>query len=365
VSGTRHHGQQCLNRRPRDATLRHLGMCSGRGNLRGLRCCDTSKRILGVVSQLSWLGEWSAEAVRGALSATTPALAGAAMVLRGGIDANPEWSSGSAVVGGRFLAKFALSAPTARRLWHEAWVLAALGGRPGLRLPALVAACDDPVHLVMALTAGGPLSYDLVNAASGPQVRQIGAELAAFLAGLHQPATMARVTAALGRVGAPEPGAQATTGELRARLGRWIRPGQAAAVRRWCDWADDALARPGEDVFVHGDLHGYNQVWDQRRRRLRLVVDLETSGAADGEYDLRYVPALGPGVGLLLATAESYAARTGRPLSLDRVMAWHVRTALGDALWRSEAGIGLPDGGTPPGYVDQLAARFDALELRI
>lgn len=315
------------------------------------------------MSGLGWLGEWSAEAVRGALSATAPALAGGALVLRGGFDANPEWSSGSAVAGGRFLAKFALSAPTARRLWHEAQVLGALGGRPGLRLPALVAACDDPVHLVVELAAGGPLSYDLVSSASGPQVRQIAGELAGFLAGLHQPATLARVAAAVGAVGAPDPGPQATTGELRARLGRWIRPGQAAAVGRWCDWADAVLARPGRDVFVHGDLHGHNQVWDQRRRRLRLVVDLETSGAAEAEYDLRYVPALGPGVGLLAATAESYAARTGRALSLDQIMAWHVRTALGDALWRSEAGIPLPGGGTPPGYVDQLAERFAALRL--
>ena len=83
---------------------------------------------------------------------------------------------------------------------------------------------------------------------------------------------MAWVTAALGRVGAPDPGPQATTGELRARLGRWIRPGQAAAVRRWCDWADDALARPGEDVFVHGDLHGYTgrSAIGQRRRRVSI-----------------------------------------------------------------------------------------------
>ena len=319
--------------------------------------------ILGVVSGLSWLGEWSAEAVRRTLSSSAPALAEGDLVLRGGLDANPEWSSGSAVASGRFLAKFALSAPTARRLWHEARVLGALGGQPGLRLPRLVAVGHDPVHLVVALVVGGPLSYDLVSASTGGQVRRIGAELAAFLAALHRPATMTRVQAALGLVGPPDPGPQATTGELRARLGTWIRPGQADLVRRWCDWADQVLARPGSEVFAHGDLHGYNQVWDQDRRRLRVVVDLETSGAAEAEYDLRYVPALGPGVALLTATARSYAARTGQTLDLRRAMAWHVRTALGDALWRSEAGLPLPDGGTPSGYVDQLAARFDALRL--
>jgi hypothetical protein len=44
-------------------------------------------------------------------------------------------------------------------------------------------------------------------------------------------------------------------------------------------------------------------------------------------------------------------------------MAWHLRAALGDALWRSEAGIPLADHGTPPGWVDDLAARFTLLGM--
>lgn len=43
-----------------------------------------------------------------------------------------------------------------------------------------------------------------------------------------------------------------------------------------------------------------------------------------------------------------YQKLTGRRLSVERVMAWDLRTALGDALWRSEAGIPLPDHRTPP-----------------
>jgi hypothetical protein len=39
-------------------------------------------------------------------------------------------------------------------------------------------------------------------------------------------------------------------------------------------------------------------------------------------------------------------------------MAWHLRTARDDALWRSEAGIPLTDHRTPPERVDDLAARF-------
>jgi hypothetical protein len=44
-------------------------------------------------------------------------------------------------------------------------------------------------------------------------------------------------------------------------------------------------------------------------------------------------------------------------------MAWHLRTVLGDALWRSEAGIPLTDHRTPPERVDDLAARFTMLGI--
>jgi len=58
-----------------------------------------------------------------------------------------------------------------------------------------------------------------------------------------------------------------------------------------------------------------------------------------------------------------YQQITGRQLSLQRVMAWHMRAALGDALWRSEAGIPLADHRTPPEWVDDLAGRFRALGI--
>ena len=44
-------------------------------------------------------------------------------------------------------------------------------------------------------------------------------------------------------------------------------------------------------------------------------------------------------------------------------MAWHLRNALGDALWRSEAGLRLADHRTPPEWVDDLAARFGVLGI--
>ena len=54
---------------------------------------------------------------------------------------------------------------------------------------------------------------------------------------------------------------------------------------------------------------------------------------------------------------------TALPLAVDRVMAWHLRTALGDALWRSEAGIPLPGHRSPTDWIDDLSARFDQLGI--
>ena len=44
-------------------------------------------------------------------------------------------------------------------------------------------------------------------------------------------------------------------------------------------------------------------------------------------------------------------------------MAWHVRQALGDVLWRSEAGLPLPDYRSPGAWVDDIAARLRELSI--
>jgi hypothetical protein len=56
-----------------------------------------------------------------------------------------------------------------------------------------------------------------------------------------------------------------------------------------------------------------------------------------------------------------YEMLTSTKLDVDRIMAWHLRTVLGDALWRAGAGIPLPDKRTPVQWVDDLTARFTAL----
>jgi hypothetical protein len=46
-------------------------------------------------------------------------------------------------------------------------------------------------------------------------------------------------------------------------------------------------------------------------------------------------------------------------------MAWHVRHALGDVLWRSQAGIPLADHRSPSAWVDDIAARLRGLNINI
>lgn len=273
--------------------------------------------------------------------------------------ADPLWWSSSTVVGGRFHVKFAWSRPAAHRLAHEIGVLAALASEPGVPfLPKVVASSTQPVLLVTELVPG----VSLLEVIASIHPDQAGQQLACFLAALHHPAACQRTEAELGELtGAllPPP----TTGALREWFGQWIRPDQRRLIMRWCDWADAVLDSPGPSVLVHGDLHGDNQVWDGDT--LRLVADFETAGAAEPEYDLRTFPgpAMGPGVELLTAVMRRYQRITRRRLSADRIMAWHLRTALGDVLWRSEAGIPLADQRTPPEWVEDLATRFGLLGI--
>ena len=136
-------------------------------------------------------------------------------------------------------------------------------------------------------------------------------------------------------------------------------------MRRWCDWVDRVLDdRPAlPEVLVHGDLHGYNQVWDPATASLLAVVDFEASGVADRHFDLRYLPSNARGPELVLAVVDAYDGLSGQRLELERIMAWHVLTALGDALWRTEAGVALPGGGTATTYVDALKALLAKLDL--
>jgi aminoglycoside phosphotransferase (APT) family kinase protein len=309
-----------------------------------------------------WLAEGSATALAGALREVAPELSGYPIVIPGDTDQpDPQWQASSAFLGEEFVAKFAWSRPAGLRVRHEIGVLAALAPVVPY-LPEVVVGSTDPLLLVTRRVPGTPL----FAVADAIDLDQAGRQLARFLAALHHPAARARVEAEVGArpVGYP----LATTGMLRDRFATWVDPGRYRSVLRWCDWADTVLAdtglaRPGHAVLVHGDLHGDNQVWN--RGELRLVVDFETAGTAEPEYDLRTFPgpALGPGTELLTAIMRHYQPLAGRPLSVERIMAWHVRQALGDVLWRTDAGIPLADHRTPPDWVDDLSARFAELGL--
>lgn len=228
------------------------------------------------MDRLGWLSEYSEPALRSALRVAGAGLDRLPLELTGTNDlGRPTWASGSATVDARFLCKFAFSEPTAARVWHEARVLKLVAGLPAFDVPEVVAASPDPACLATRIVAGGvPLSYDLVRASLPARGDALGAELAGFLANLHAPQILALARERLDDpLRIPEPGLQATTDELRLRFMPMMDARQRARVRRWCDWVDERLAAPAEPVFVHGDFHPYNQLWDPRELRLLLVAD--------------------------------------------------------------------------------------------
>jgi aminoglycoside phosphotransferase (APT) family kinase protein len=306
---------------------------------------------------MRWLSEPSPAAVTEALRAAVPELSGLPFDIPdlSGQD-DPVWQTSSAALGEDFFVKFAWSRAAARFVLHQISVLGALGCEPAVPfLPEVVASSTDPLILVTRRVRGSSL-FKVVDSIDTDHA---GLQLARFLAALHGDETRRRVEAVTGAVTAWYP--MVTTSALRERFGRWVRAEQQRKVAGWCDWADEILAEPCPLVLVHGDLHGDNQVWDGGE--LKVVLDFENVGTGEPEYELRGFPGpgMGPGLELLTAVMRHYERMTGRGLSTERVMAWHIRQALGDALWRSEAGIPLPDHRTPGEWVTDLAARFRRL----
>lgn len=316
------------------------------------------------MTSVGWLDGATEEALRSALRTVAPELA--SLPLRMKLrppSLNPLWWSSSAVVDGSFVVKFAWSEARAVRLWREGVVLDRLRRMdPSLPVPDVVALSKRPALVVTRMVTGVPLGGEWAWSLAGPDAEQVGHQLGTFLARIHD----LDVVDVLGDLPVVQPTPQADTERLRRRFPRLVDQRRAASVLQWCDWVDDVL---GEDagvpprVFVHGDLHGYNQVWDQREPSLIAVVDFEECGHFDAHFDFRYLPGGARKLDLLLATMAGYEQASGRRLAVDRVMAWNVRTVLGDALWRTEAGVALPGGGTATTWVDDLAGRLSALGL--
>ena len=306
---------------------------------------------------MRWLSAPTPSAVAQALQSVAPELSGLpldATDLAGQDD--PDFQASSAALGDDFFVKFAWSEPSARRLENQIRVMAALAREPAVPfLPEVVASGTDPVILVTRRVRGSSL-FKVVDFIDRDYA---GRQIARFLAALHGDEARRRVEAAAGAVPAWYP--LVTTGALRERFGRWVTPEQQRQVAAWCDWADEVLAEPRPNVLVHGDLHGDNQIWDGGE--LKAVLDFENAGTGEPEFELRAFPGpgMGPGLELLTALIGHYERLSGRELSIERLMGWHLRQALGDALWRSEAGLPLPDRRDPGEWVADIAARLRSL----
>ncbi|MBA3264825.1 MAG: aminoglycoside phosphotransferase family protein [Nocardioidaceae bacterium] len=300
----------------------------------------------------------SASELRSALRRVLPGLDAEPIVVhRSEGRADPRWHSATAVIDDAFVAKFAWSRVAAVRIHREGEILVALrSAAPHLRLPEVVATSSDPTLLVTRLVSGAPLRSSEIAALDNAGLDRAAAEIGGFLAELHDPAVLAQVRR-VAPMAVPEP--QADTEVLRQRFGNWVSDQQRETVLCWCDWTDTVLGRPSPPhVLVHGDLHGYNQVWDMTVPALRAVVDFDISGPTDAEFDFRYLPSQSSRPDFCRAIVRHYQRKSGRVIDLERVMAWHMRTVLGDALWRSEAAVELPDGGTPSSWVEGLAQRM-------
>lgn len=314
---------------------------------------------------VTWLPDRSEQAVRAALRVVAPQLADGRIVLHDAwVDTgNPLWSRSSAFVDDAWVVKFAWSEPAAHKLAREAAVIAAVASAPdGPPVAAMVARSTSPAMFVSPLQPGRPLGFEHTANLDAAPKRAIAHAMAGALASLHRPTTLAAVGELADVLLAPTP--QADTATLRSRLVPLLDERQGGLVRRWCDWVDGVLAAPAETVLLHGDFHGYNVIFDDRWRVVR-VLDFEEASVGDRHYDFRYLPAQEATIELFELATAAYQQATGLTLDRRRVMAWHVRTVLGDALWRTEAGVALPADGSPAAWIDELAERFDRLAITV
>jgi aminoglycoside phosphotransferase (APT) family kinase protein len=307
---------------------------------------------------LSWLADGSVASLRAALATVAPTLADTEIRLNDRVVTdNAEFFQGSAVVGGAYLVKFAWSEAPARRLVHEAAVLTVLGSQePPLPVPEVVASSSAPAILVTQRVAGQAVGQarfaDLAR-------RQLADDLGRFLAALHRPGVLHAALAAGVAALRPEP--QASTDSIRIGFPKLVGPEHVREMRRLCDFADEVLLDPGGSSLLHGDLHVFNLVCTPGSGRLCLVADFEQASVGDPAFDFRYLPGPMTSPAFLDEVMASYEAAAGTTVDLRRVLAWHVRTVLGDALWRSEAGVPLPGGGTPSSWVNDLEDCFERL----
>jgi aminoglycoside phosphotransferase (APT) family kinase protein len=311
---------------------------------------------------VGWLEDGTEQALRTAMAGCAPRLADLPIRINARHDqSNPLWWSSSAMVDDRFVVKFAWSEVRATRLWREGIVLERLRTlQPSLPIPDVVVLSEDPALVVTRMVAGVPLSWEWASGLSARDTSGVAEQLAAVLVALHG----VDIAELVGDLPEVHPTAQADTQSLRLRFPRIVDVGRTESVMRWCDWVDGVLGgQSPPEVLVHGDLHGYNQVWNPASPSLLAVLDFEECGVADRHFDFRYLPSNARRPELVLAVMDAYQRLSGQRLAIERILAWHILTALGDALWRTEAGVALPGGGTAATYVDRLGATLAELDV--
>ena len=303
-----------------------------------------------------WIDGLSASAVRDAVRAVFPDLAGAPVELHVELEQiDPIWHRGTAWLGHTHVVKFAWSAEAALELARERVAMLALGGTRFARwMPTVEATSERPLLIVTRRVEGEPCWGEIL---SDPN---IAGDVATALEDLHDPCVLSAIRNE--GIEPPAPAPQADTDAIRSHLDRFLSPSHLSLVRRWCDWTDRVQASStGERVILHGDLHGYNLL--VRDGSLRCVLDYDAISVGDHHYDLRYLPGLGSSIEFLMAVVDEYERRTGRAVEPAALLAWHIRTVLGDALWRSEAGVPLPDGGTVHDWIEALELRIARLAV--
>lgn len=311
--------------------------------------------------RLGWLEDGSLRSIRSALRQAAPDLADGSIVVRNRPVTTRAFFQGTAVVDEAYVVKFAWSEIPAVRLDHEAKVLRCLEREaPLLPVPRLVASLIDPMILVTRRVAGDSLDY--TDKLTPVQRSRLATDLGLFLAALHDPALLGLVRA---EVTGPSPQPQADTASIRDRFPRLIDSKQVALVLQLCDFADRALGPTTQQSVLHGDLHVANLVVEPQTLGLRLVADFEGSTVGDPNFDFRYLADVSGGVAFLGEVIASYETASSRRVDVRRVLGWHIRTMLGDALWRSEAAVPLPGGGALDVWVGSLANRMSALGFEV
>lgn len=314
------------------------------------------------MTRVGWLSEATETALRQALAEAVPDLtAGQLVVAPKAKQQNPDYWSGTATIDGEFVVKFAWAEAPAIRIWREGLLLERLASADALLpVPHVVRVRQRPALVITEVLPGAPMSWEWASQRSSAETRRLGTEIGAFLARLHAlPGD--RLLADLPQF---TPAPQSDTTRLRLRYPPLVDDRRAQLVLRWCDWVDTILGRRvRSDVLVHGDFHGFNQLWDHSSCRLVAVVDFEEAGMAEAEFDFRYLPGNSRTPELTLKAIEGYEDLAGQDLDLQRVLAWNVRTHLGDALWRTEASAALPGGGDATTWVDDLADRLRAFGI--